>query len=298
MMKRKLQLRQLKLKQHELMMMRQEVLEHQLKARQVYRNKNMKSVKKPSHEKQKKVKIRRTRVVRNKSNYKGNCNKNSCRTTLEKGEDICDQRFGNPPVESFKKNRHCRHFLKGFCQRGDTCGFIHDSSIFCVDQQKVFLDCVPEHFTAIQLAQKLSALGYNILNIPKVLKGISLRVCLKSVDEAQRLILQGSFILDGICIKVRPFKSVACAGRCSVFLGGLADGTTVGMIRKELEQFGVKIVNKPIIKSGFSPQVTLRSAKETQKLIQLAKIIINGVLVSIRPYVNIRKHFVPSKSKK
>merc|ERR1719233_1544340 len=45
------------------------------------------------------------------------------------------------------KRRLCRHFLKGCCNRGDSCDFQHDESIFCSDDQKVFLDGLPTHIT-------------------------------------------------------------------------------------------------------------------------------------------------------
>merc|ERR1719193_45555 len=40
--------------------------------------------------------------------------------------------------EPQQKSRHCRHFLKGHCERGESCGFRHDHSVFCTDMQKVF----------------------------------------------------------------------------------------------------------------------------------------------------------------
>jgi len=214
---------------------------------------------------------------------------------LRKDEGVSKQNFENQVADSFKKVRHCRHFLKGFCERGEACGFIHDSSIFFDDKQKVFLDSVPQHLGPAQLRHKFFQLGYTITNTPRILRGLSVLVCLKTVHEARRLIYQGGVMLDGLLIKVRPFKDDSPDGtaKCSVFLGGLSEGTTARVIKEEMEQFDVKVVNEPIVKTGFCPQVTLRSVQESQKMIRIAKIRINGVFVSIRPYVNIRKQFTP-----
>jgi len=209
------------------------------------------------------------------------------------GEDHGNHRFHNSQLVPIKKVRHCRHFLKGQCVRGKTCGFIHDQSIFCTDAQKVFLGGVPQHFTPTSLRQKLTDLGYTVLNKPRVLPGFSPEVCLGSVQEAQILISKGTIMMDGARIVVRPFKDQSIHGgiRHSVFLGGLANGTTSEMIKQELAKLDVQVVNHPVIKAGFSPQVTLKSAEETQKLVQLAKVHINGVFVNVRPYANVRKHF-------
>jgi len=288
-MKRKLQERQLYLKQRELSIMKQEMWKQQLRVRKILQQENVKSFDKPPHEEEK----QRDRCALSGRKFTSHYNQSCQQMFLQKGQGVCKQNFENQLADSCKKVRHCRHFLKGFCERGDTCGFIHDSSIFFDDKQKVFLDSVPQHLGAAQLRKKFFKLGYTITNTPRILKGFSVLVCLKSVDEARRLTYQGAVMLDGLLIKVRPFKDDCPDGtvRCSVFLGGLSEGTTARMIKKELEQFDVKVVNDPIVKTGFSPQVTLRSAQETQKMIRIANIRINGVFVSIRPYVNIRKQF-------
>lgn len=100
------------------------------------------------------------------------------------------------------------------------------------------------------------------------------------------MIETGSIIFDGFRVSVRPFKYQSHGGKKrSVFLGGLAIGTTASMIKEELEKLDVNVVNHPIIKSGYSPQVMLRSYQEKQKLVELQKVSINGVIVNIRPYV-------------
>jgi len=279
-------------KQQEMLRLNQEVL----KQKQVYST-NMRSIwRRHPHEEEKQLNRRGTWKRRSQYAFNGNRDYNRrCRKRIPSlhGEDPGERKVHNQQMEPIKKVRHCRHFLKGQCVRGKNCGFIHDRSIFCTDKQKVFLGGVPQHFTPSSLRQKLTELGFTVLNKPRVLPGFSPEVCLGSVQEAKVLIAKGSITLDGVRIVVRPFKDQSVNGgiRHSVFLGGLANGTTAEMIKQELAKLNVVVVNHPIIKAGFSPQVTLRSTEETQRLVQLARVRINGVLVNVRPYANVRKHF-------
>jgi len=75
---------------------------------------------------------------------------------------------------------------------------------------------------------------------------------------------------------------------CSVFLGGLALGTTPDNIMEELKKFKVKIVNVPVVMTGYCPQVTLESVEQAQTLLKLLRIEINNVMVNVRPFANIR----------
>lgn len=273
------------------MLMNQEVM----KQKQIYQT-NMRSAwRHHPHEEEKQLNRRGAWRGGNMPSFNGSRDNRRFhgRSFSTPGENFGECRFNNTKLAPIKKVRHCRHFLKGQCVRGKTCGFIHDRSIFCTDSQKVFLGGVPQHFTPSSLRQKLMDLGFSVLNKPRVLPGFSPEVCLGSVNEAQMLIAQGSIMIDGVRIVVRPFKDQSLNGgiRHSVFLGGLANGTTAEMIKQELAKLDVEVVNHPIIKAGFSPQVTLKSAEETQKLVQLARVRINGVLVNVRPYANVRKHF-------
>jgi len=280
-------------KQKEILLMNQEALKqgqtHPDNARSVWPHR--------PHEEEKQFNRRGAWRVRKSQPFNGNRDYNNRRyhrrIPFTTREDHGNHRFHNSQLLPMKKVRHCRHFLKGQCVRGKTCGFIHDQSIFCTDTQKVFLGGVPQHFTPTSLRQKLSDLGYTVLNKPRVLPGFSPEVCLGSVQEAQILIAKGSIMIDGVRIVVRPFKDQSLNGgiRHSVFLGGLANGTTAEMIKQELAKLDVQVVNHPVVKAGFSPQVTLQSAEETQKLVQLSKVRINGVFVNVRPYANVRKHF-------
>lgn len=196
-----------------------------------------------------------------------------------------------------RKRRLCRHFLKGWCKRGKSCDFLHDSSIFCPDLQKVFLGGLPSYITESNLRQKMAEQGYNVINKPKVLRGFTPQVCLGSVEEAQRLIKKGKIMIDDAQVDVRPYeefvkdtpdKKLPDDIKRSVFLGGLPNGTTGKDIREELEKLDVKVVNHPLIKAGFTPQVILGNAQQAEKLVNLKKVRIRNTLVDIRPYVNYR----------
>jgi len=194
-----------------------------------------------------------------------------------------------------RKRRLCRHFLKGYCKRGRTCDFLHDSSIFCHEMQKVFLGGLPSHISETSLKEKLAEQGYTVVNNPKVLRGFTPQVCLGSVDEAQRMIEKGKIIIEGCPVDVRPYEAFVKENlemklpddiKRSVFLGGIPIGTTGQLIKDELEKLDVKVVNHPLIKTGFSPQVMLGSLEQAKKLVNMKKVQINSTLVDVRPYVN------------
>jgi len=205
-----------------------------------------------------------------------------------------------PQEDQNRKRRLCRHFLKGHCKRGRACDFLHDSSIFCPDLQKVFLGGLPAHITENTLRAKLAEQGYTVINKPKVLRGFTPQVCLGSIEEAQRLIEKGKINIDGSLVDVRPYEAFAKDNldkklpddiKRSVFLGGLANGTTGQMIKDDLERLDVKVVNHPIIKTGFTPMVTLGTTEQAQMLVKLKKVRVNDTLVDVRPYVNFRKRY-------
>lgn len=205
-----------------------------------------------------------------------------------------------------RKRRLCRHFLKGHCKRGKACDFLHDSSIFCPNLQKVFLGGLPAHITEVTLRQKLAEQGYNVINKPKVLRGFTPQVCMGSVEEARSLIEKRKILIDGSLVDVRPYEAFAKDDmdkklpddiKRSVFLGGLCNGTTSQMIKDDLDRLDVKVVNHPLIKTGFTPKVTLGSIEQTNMLIKLKKVRINDTLVDVRPYVNFKSPFSPSKKR-
>jgi len=205
-----------------------------------------------------------------------------------------------PQEDQNRKRRLCRHFLKGHCKRGKACDFLHDSSIFCPDLQKVFLGGLPAHITETSLKHKLAEQGYQVINRPKVLRGFTPQVCLGSVSEAQQLIEKGKINIDGSLVDVRPYEAFAKDNlekklpddiKRSVFLGGLVTGTTGQKIKDDLEKMDVKVVNHPIIKTGFSPMVTVSTVQQAQLLVKLKKVLINEALVDVRPYVDFRKRY-------
>jgi len=209
------------------------------------------------------------------------------------------------PEDENRKRRLCRHFLKGHCKRGRACDFLHDPSIFCPDFQKVFLGGLPAHITETTLQEKLTQQGYTVINKPKVLRGFTPQVCLGSVEEAQQLIKKGRIFIDGSQVDVRPYEAFAKDDldkrlpddtKRSVFIGGLSNGTTGQMIINDLEKLDVKVVNHPLIKTGFTPKVTLGAVEQAQKLIKMKRVRIHHSLVDIRPYVNFRDS--PTQRKK
>lgn len=190
------------------------------------------------------------------------------------------------------KRNLCRHFLKGQCNRGNSCDFLHDESIFCSDEQKVFLGGLPTYITVKVLRDNLRTAGYTVLNQPKVLHGFSPQICLGSVQEAQNMIKRGKVMIEGTLVDVRPYqafrkdnlKMYSEVVKRSIFLRGLSRSTTCWMIKKRLADLGFVTVNYPNIKGGFASHVMLESAKQAQRLLKLKNIKINKSIVEIRPY--------------
>jgi len=220
--------------------------------------------------------------------------------------NIWDPNHSNSSEDQTRKRRLCRHFLKGHCKRGNSCVFLHDLSILCPNSQKVFLGGLPTHITESTLRQKLAEQGYEVINKPKVLRGFTPQVCLASVEEAQKLIENRNIIIDGSLVDVRAYDAFAKGDvdkmrpdeiKRSVFLGGLSRGTTSRMIKDDLEKIDVKVVNHPLVKTGFTPKVTLATVEESNMLTKLKKVRINETLVDVRPYTNYKSLF-RSHSKK
>merc|ERR1712066_522088 len=104
---------------------------------------------------------------------------------------------------------------------------------------------------------------------------------MSSIEEAQKIIDQGKIMIDGSCVDVRPYeafakdyvsKKIPFDVKRSVFLGGLARGTTGQMIRNKLETLDIKLVNHPLLKNGFTPQVTLGTVEQAKKLLKLKQL--------------------------
>jgi len=206
--------------------------------------------------------------------------------------------FGEEKKQVYRKRRLCRHFVKGFCIRGDACDFLHDESVFCTDEQKVFLGGLPLNFTPEVLKDKLEAKGFRVLNKPKIMRGFTPKVCLGSVEEAEKLIAQRYIFIGKHRVDVRPYqdkdqlrKGLPSVVKRSVFLGGLSESTTGKMIVADLKRLDIEVVDYPVIKNGYAPRVVLGSVEHAKMLVSLKRVMVNGTVVDVRPYVNFKKRY-------
>jgi len=210
--------------------------------------------------------------------------------------------FGDKPPElphcEVRRRRLCRHFVKGYCLRGSSCFFLHDPSIFCSDEQKVFLGGLPLHLTSVMLITKLEEKGLTVLNKPRIMRGFTPQVCLGSVKEAERLVAQQYIYICDHRVDVRPYQeedklrqTFPSVVKRSVFLGGLPEKTTADMIIKDMLRLDIKVEVVPVIKNGYAPRVVLASLKDAKMLVALKRVVINGAVVDVRPYVNFRKRY-------
>jgi hypothetical protein len=218
-------------------------------------------------------------------------------TSLEE-KQVCTSK--QKAQKSFTKNGKvspCRHFTKGWCRQGDACSFQHSVEGSYPDSWKVFLGGLPHSITPAKLLWELEQQGYMVVNQPKIFRGFSPQVCLNSESEAKKLLQVGKIIICGCTVDVRPYKASTKKERDrqldtnnrSIFLGGLPSSVTIQILKAEIERLGMKVTNRPLIKAGFIPRVTLASADQAQELIAKGTININGAVVSVRPYVSKNK---------
>jgi len=78
--------------------------------------------------------------------------------------------------------------------------------------------------------------------------------------------------------------SIFCPNSQKVFLGGLPAHITEVTLRQKLAEQGYKVINKPKVLRGFTPQVCMASVEEAQQLIEKINIVIDGALVDVRAY--------------
>jgi hypothetical protein len=195
----------------------------------------------------------------------------------------------NPKKE---KNAVCRHYAKGWCRQGESCSFLHSDKDTYPDSQKVFLGGLPHSITPSKLVDELKQQGYEVMNKPKIFRGFSPQVCLSTSAEALKMLQEGKITIYGSKVEVRPYKAITKKERDrqldiyrrSVFLGGLPSSITVQMLKTSIEKLGMKLVNRPLMKAGFIPKVTLATAEQAQDLVARATIDLNGAKVNVRPY--------------
>jgi len=162
-------------------------------------------------------------------------------------------------------------------------------------EQKVFLGGLPLGMKEKTLRNELAALGYKVLKRPKMLRGFAPEVTMSSVAEAKELVAKGTINLNGFKVEVRSFNSnnkrsksrnIPNVKKRSVFLGGLSIGTKAKDILDVIKKFNVRIVNYPVVKFGFSPQIILQSISQAQKLIKMKNVLINGKIVEVKPFAD------------
>merc|ERR1719233_451114 len=189
--------------------------------------------------------------------------------------------------KKYGKRKTCWHYLRGYCERGNSCYFKHSMTDAVHESQKVFLPGQPENTTEV-----LSHVGCNVIN-----KAVNLHKCWSRVypgspDEARILFEKGRTSTSGHPVEERPWqaaaekqrKRIADINRRSVFLGGLPTGVTWQMIRSGLAKYGAKVTNLMRVKQGFCPKVTLATVHQARMLVSAEKVEIKGSMVDVRPY--------------
>jgi len=166
------------------------------------------------------------------------------------------------------------------------------------DDQKIFLGGLPLGMNERTLRQEMAAQGYKVLRRPKIIRGFAPEVMMRSVEEAKELVDKGVININGFEVEVRSFNSynkhsksrkIPNVEKRSVFLGGLSKGTTVKDILGAMMELNLRVVNYPVVKLGFSPQVILQTVSQAQKLVKMKKIYVNGKFVDVRPFAH--QHF-------
>jgi len=166
------------------------------------------------------------------------------------------------------------------------------------DDQRVFLGGLPIGITERKLRQHLASLGYKVLRRPKILHGFAPEVWMKTIDQAKDLIEKGTIRIEGNEVEVRPYNSftklselmkLPNVGKRSVFIGGLSAGTTTKNLLDVLLGMGMKVINYPVIKHGFARQVILDTISQAKTLSKMSGILVNGTVVDVRPFVNLKR---------
>jgi len=160
--------------------------------------------------------------------------------------------------------------------------------------QRIFLGGLPIGMTERTLRQHMSALGYKVLKRPKIIRGFAPEVLMRSVEEASELVERGVIMMDGFEVEVRPFnslmkqsesKKLPNVGKRSVFLGGLSSSTTAKDIQDVMMKMGLRVINYPVIKFGYTRRVIFETVSQAKKLINMKRVLIKGMFVDVRPFV-------------
>jgi len=161
-------------------------------------------------------------------------------------------------------------------------------------EQKIFLGGLPLGMTERGLRQELAAQGYKVLKRPKIIRGFAPQVLMSSVKEAKALVEKGVITINGSEVQVRPFnsfmkqsksKKIPNVGKRSIFLGGLPSGSTPKNIKEVFMKMGMNVVNYPVVKFGYARQVILETVAQAKTLINMKRVLINGVFVDVRPFM-------------
>jgi len=172
--------------------------------------------------------------------------------------------------------------------------FSCDSKSISNADQKVFLGGLPLGITEKTLRWQMAAQGYKVLKRPKILRGFAPEVQLMSAEQAKKLVTTGKITIGGFQVEVRPYKSsselsklkkIPIFAKRSISLRGLSFGTTVNDLKDAFNKLGMKVLNYPIIKDGFSRQVLLKTITQAKRLIKMKNIMLNGKLVEVEPFV-------------
>jgi len=98
-------------------------------------------------------------------------------------------------------------------------------------------------------------------------------------------------------VDVRPYQrehefrdGIPNAARRTVFLGGLSEKTTGEMIIADLWRLGVRVVECPVVNKGYAPCVILGSLRQAKMLLTLKRVVINGSIVNVRPYMIFKRY--------
>jgi len=200
------------------------------------------------------------------------------------------KRKKGPKKKIHIKRKTCWHFLRGYCERGNSCYFKHSMTDTAYPPQKKFLPGLTENTS--EVLYHVGCNGCNIINRAASPHKCAPRVYHGSPEEARILFEKQRISIGGPPVEERPWqavakklrKRVAEINRRSVFLGGLPSGVTWQMIRTGLEKYGAKVTNLMRVKQGFCPKVTLATVHQARTLVSAEKVEIKGSMVDVRPY--------------